>query len=167
LAHPARGCTLSSLVGQTPTTPAPSLRSSRLCRLDRSDALQSSATPYPTILLFPPARCTLHFTSLHFTSACIAWQEPVSSFRTPPPVRLLPGRTRLARDSTTWKSAFACCCRTAEHCCSQVSLFAEPYHTLISHPKPGFHSPSLLLGHHITSNRGVQEHESARPAARW
>lgn len=99
----------------------------------------------------PPASCTLHFSSLVSFTA---------SLYTPParlPACLQP------RDSKTHVEKRLCFCLLPRSGLTLRQTIPPP---LISTPKPGS-SSRLPLGHHITSDCGVQEHESARPAARW
>ena len=101
---------------------------------------------------------------VHFTSLRL--------YPSPPPciLRLLlvrtaacPSACRQPRDSKTHVEKRLCFCLLLPSGLTLRQTIPPP---LISTPKPG--SPSRLpLGHHITSDRGVQEHESARPAARW
>jgi hypothetical protein len=120
----------------------------------------SSSTPRPAQAILPPASFTLHFVSLVAFSAVL-----YPSFHHPSTAAYsLPGDShhvekalpRFPYASTTAESPTGLC----------LTLHRTIPPPLISTPKPGSTS-RLLLGHHITSERGVQEHESARRAARW
>lgn len=148
----------------------------------RSRSQQASVTSIPHCLslslslwkdcsplrpFYPSA--SILYTSLHF--ACILHRLLV--YPSKQTTALLPARPPVClqpRDSTHVERRLglllpAGC--TAPPSTGLVSLSTKPIPPpLISTPKPG--SPNRLpLGHHITSDAGVQEHESARLAARW
>lgn len=112
--------------------------------------LRQHPVHFPSLRLYPsPPPCILVLPSA-CAAACPSACKPVTRRR-------------------TWKSdfAFACCCTVPPSAVWPGLTLRQPIPPpLIITPKPG--SPSRLpLVHHITSACGVQEHESARPAARW